>query len=272
MLAVAAVAAIALYLRSRTATTRRDPLADLDRRRPGGPTDHHGRCGEGRRLRPDGNYLAYVRRQKGQDSLHVRQTATAATAEIVKAEPDVSLWGATVSPDSGFVDYVRRLQGQLFELWRVPFLGGASRRLLDRVNSPIGWSPDGRRFAFVRADAPGTTVVVIANADGSGERVLAERQRPAQFVSLMIAARPSIAPTWSPNGRLLAIAGAGAGADPEGGDVAFIDVESGAQRTIALPSSAVRGLVWFDDTTLLLNAAVSEARCSCTNSPTPAAS
>ncbi len=188
----------------------------------------------------------------------MRQTATAATAEIVKAEPEVSLWGATVSRDSGFVDYVRRRQGQLFELWRVPFLGGASRRLLDRVNSPIGWSPDGRRFAFVRAEAPGTTFVVIANADGSGERVLAERQRPAQFVSLMIAARPSIAPTWSPDGRWLAIAGAGAGTDPDGGDVAFIDVESGELRTIALPTSAVRGLVWFDDSTLLLNAAVSE--------------
>ena len=99
---------------------------------------------------------------------------------------------------------------------------------------------------------------MIANADGSDERVLAERQRPAQFVSLMIAARPSIAPTWSPNGRLLAIAGAGAGKDPEVGDVAFIDVESGGLQSIALPTSAVRGLLWFDDTTLLLNAAVSD--------------
>jgi eukaryotic-like serine/threonine-protein kinase len=256
LLVVAAVVALAIYMRPRTTTTSVTPsllsIANVQVSRLTTTGDAVKPA-----IAPDGNYLAYVRRQKGLDSLHVRQTATAATAEIVKAEPDVSLWGATVSPDGGFVDYVRRRQGQAFELWRVPFLGGVSRRLLDRVNSPIGWSPDGRRFAFVRAEAPGTTFVVIANADGSGERVLAERQRPAQFVSLMIAARPSIAPTWSPNGRLLAIAGAGAGADPNGGDVAFIDIDSGELQTIALPTSAVRGLVWFDDSTLLLNAAIS---------------
>jgi hypothetical protein len=99
---------------------------------------------------------------------------------------------------------------------------------------------------------------VIADADGTGERVLAERQRPAQFVSLMIAARPSIAPTWALGGRLLAIAGAGSGVDPNGGDVTFIDVDSGALRTIALPTTAVRGLVWFDESTLLLNAAIGD--------------
>ena len=255
LLAVAAVAAIA-YIRPWTSTTPATPapisIANVQVARLTSTGDAVRAA-----IAPDGNYLAYVRRQKGLDSLHVRQTATAATAEIVKAEPDVSLWGATVSPDSGFVDYVRRRQGQAFELWRVPFLGGVSRRLLDHVNSPIGWSPDGRRFAFVRAEAPGTTYVVIANADGSGERVLAERQRPAQFVSLMIAARPSIAPAWSPNGRLLAIAGAGAGTDPNGGDVGFLDVDSGELRTTALPTVAVRGLVWFDESTLLLNAAIS---------------
>ncbi len=254
-LVVAAVAAIAVYVRPWASTTPAMPspisIANVQVSRLTTTGDAVRAA-----IAPDGNYFAYVRRQKGLHSLHVRQTATAATAEIVKAETEVTLWGATVSPDSGFVDYVRRRQGQTFELWRVPFLGGASTRLLDRVNSPIGWSPDGRRFAFVRAEAPGTTFVVIANADGSGERLLAERQRPAQFVSLMIATRPSIAPTWSPNGRLLAVAGAGVGTDPDGGDVAIIDVDSGELRTIALPTTAVRGLVWFDESMLLLNAAI----------------
>ena len=54
------------------------------------------------------------------------------------------MWGATVSADGGFVDYVRRATGGPLELWRVRFLGGISRRVLDNVHSPIGWSPDGR--------------------------------------------------------------------------------------------------------------------------------
>ncbi len=251
----ALLVAIPFYLRSRVGDSTAAPslisIADVEVARLTTTGD-----AERPAIAPDGDYFAYISRQKGRDSLHVRQTATATTAEIVRPEPDVTIWGATVSPDGGFVDYVRRLKGQVFELWRVPFLGGASRRLLEQVNSPIGWSPDGRRFAFVRADASrGTTAVVVANADLSGERVLAERRRPAQFLSLMIAARPSIAPTWSPNGRLLAIVGAGAGADPEEGDIAFIDVEIGTQQTITLSSAIVRGLVWFDDSTLVLNAA-----------------
>jgi hypothetical protein len=208
-------------------------------------------------LAPDGNYLAFIRRQNGRDGVYVRQMATATTAEIVAPEPDVTLWGTTVSPDGGFVDYVRRSGGQPFELWRVPFLGGTPRRVLDGVNSPIGWSPDGRRFAFIRADfARGTTGIVLADADGSNQQVLAERQRPAQFFSLAIATRPSVAPTWSPDGRVLAVAGAGAGTDPEAGDLAFIDVNSRAIRTMPLPSSEIRGVVWFAESLLILDIAL----------------
>jgi serine/threonine protein kinase len=204
----------------------------------------------------EGNYLAYIRQIGGEYSLHVRHMVTASTVEIVKAEPDVVLYGATVSPDGGFVDFVRRAQSQVFELWRVPFLGGDPRRLVDRVFSPIGWSPDGQRFAFIRVDVSrGTTAVVVVEANGYRERVLVERQRPAQFISLMISTRPSIAPAWSPDGRLLAVAGAGAGEKAEDADIAFIDVNTGAQQRVALPSNAVRGLAWFTENVLLLNAA-----------------
>ena len=177
---------------------------------------------------------------------------------MVKAENRESTCGGRhLAPDTGAVTTFGAGKGSCSKNYDAS-LFAAHRRCLVVWTGPSDWTPIGRRFAFVRAEAPETTFVVIANADGSGERVLAERQRPAQFVSLMIAARPSIAPTWSPDGRWLAIAGAGAGTDPDGGDVAFIDVESGQLRTIALPTSAVRGLVWFDDSTLLLNAAVSE--------------
>jgi Tol biopolymer transport system component len=248
-----------LYSRSRERRATPDPsslsAADIQVARLDGTGD-----GERAAVAPDGNYLVFVRRQNGRDSLHVRQIATPSTAEILKPEPDVTLWGATVSADGGFVDYVKRIGGGAFELWRVPFLGGTPRRVLEGVHSPIGWSPDGRRFAFVRADfARSTTSVMLAEADGSKERALSERTRPAQFFSLLIAARPSIPPAWSPNGRLIAISGAGGGTDPEEGDVTFIDAETGASQRVILPTNLVRGLVWLNDQLLVLNAALRES-------------
>lgn len=77
--------------------------------------------------------------------------------------------------------------------------------------------------------------MIVADADATSQRTLAERTRPAQFFSLLIAARPSVAPAWSPNGRLLAIAGAGSGTDPEEGDITFIDVDTGAPQRVTLP-------------------------------------
>ena len=150
-LLILVLGATQLYRRSNGSAPSPPSLLTLDRVR----IDQLTSTGDAERpaLAPDGKYMAYVRRQNGQYSLHVRQTTTAATIEIVAAEPDVVLYGATVSPDSGFVDYIRRAEGQSFELWRVPFLGGVSKRVLDRVNSPIGWSPDGQRFSFIRADA-----------------------------------------------------------------------------------------------------------------------
>ena len=103
---------------------------------------------------------------------------------IVPAEAGVDLLGATVTPDGSFVDFLR-LQTSRLGLWRVPFLGGAPRLLIDDVATPIGWSPQGDRLAFVRANGrTGTDTLIVANPDGTGEHVLATRQRPAWFTSL----------------------------------------------------------------------------------------
>ena len=125
-------------------------------------------------ISPDGKYLAYVQRSGNDTSLWIRQTTTTSNVQIVRPEPGVELFGATFTPDGSFVDFARRSQnGTNTELWRVPFLGGTSKRLIDHVDSLVGWSPNGQHFAFVRRDADrGTSALVIADPDGSHERVL----------------------------------------------------------------------------------------------------
>ena len=58
-------------------------------------------------MSPDGKYVAYVQHDGNNDSLWVRQTTTPSNVQIVPAEPGVALLGATVTPDGGYVDFVR---------------------------------------------------------------------------------------------------------------------------------------------------------------------
>ena len=105
VLLVGALVGLALYLRpgltDSSSPSSLISIADIEVARLPSTQD-----AERPAIAPDGNYLAFIRRQNGRDSLHVRQMATPETAEIVKPEPEVSMWGATVSADGGFVDYV----------------------------------------------------------------------------------------------------------------------------------------------------------------------
>jgi len=208
-------------------------------------------------ISPDGRYVFYVRQEALEPpttSLWVRQIATSSNRPIVPAEPGLMLHSPTVTPDGEFVDFVRFEAGGQYGLWRVPSLGGTPRRLLGDVRSPVGWSPDGRRMAFVRGDTDGrTSSLVIASEDGSGERVITTRRIPKYFVNLNISTRPGARPVWSPDGRTLALFEL----DPGGtvnSRVVFVDVETGAETIRDSQASTFpQGIAWLGSTSLALS-------------------
>jgi eukaryotic-like serine/threonine-protein kinase len=212
-------------------------------------------------ISPDGKYVAYIQRDGNDVSLWIRQTATGSNVQIVPAQPGVNLHGATITPDGGFVDFVRiERAATAFELWRVPFLGGPPRRLIDDVTSPIAWSPDARQMAFVRVDigASGTsTAVVIADADGSRQRELAVRHLPAFFANLRNSVSTGTVPArldWSPDGRSIAVLGVNNLSSGVIRQVVVVDVGSGSEHVITLSRSAgVLGVAWLDRESLVLN-------------------
>ena len=129
-------------------------------------------------ISPDGRYVAYVQDDGDDESLWIRQTATPSNVQIVAPRPGVRIGALTVTPDGNFVDYVAIEQSPqvAYVLWRVPFLGGPPRRLIDGVHSGVGWSPDGRQLAFVRMHGQlgdEGLDLVVADAEGRDERVLA---------------------------------------------------------------------------------------------------
>jgi eukaryotic-like serine/threonine-protein kinase len=196
-------------------------------------------------ISPDGRYVVYVQRDRGADSLWIRQTTTTSNVQIVPPRPNVQIKGATVKPDGSFVDFVtlERGGGSASTLWRVPFLGGTPRPLIDNVFSPITWSPDGKQMAFIRAGAD--TSLVIADADGGNEQALVVR-RPPDPVFLALEGN---VPAWSPDGRVIVASGGSFEPGALTGYTLFTSVADGSVR--AVPQSPVGLGGWLDDTSLL---------------------
>jgi hypothetical protein len=83
------------------------------------------------------------------------------------------------TPDGNYVYFIRSDPNDpyLKYLYSVPVLGGSVRRMIADVDSPVAFSPDGHQFVFERAVVPRNVIELrIANADGSGERVIATIQ------------------------------------------------------------------------------------------------
>ena len=203
-------------------------------------------------ISPDGRYVAYVQHDADDYSLWLRQTTTTSNVQIVPPQPGVTLLGATFTPDGTSIDFVRQATGAPAEVWRVPFLGGAARLFIADVTSPISWAPDGQRIAYLRTRFTPTlsSQLMVAAADGGQERQLASDVPAEPWISLMAPWRPSFAPAWSPDGRLIAVA---ASTLTGGGRLIFVDSENGSARAVAVPSGIRWGLSWLNGESLVLN-------------------
>jgi Tol biopolymer transport system component/predicted Ser/Thr protein kinase len=148
-------------------------------------------------ISPDGKYVAYITGETGKRGLWVRQAATRSDIQII-APTEGYYGGLTFSPDGNYVYYVRSPSSNgPGTLYQIPALGGEPRKLLERVDSPVAFSPEGKRVAFVRENPGAETAVVVAGIDGTGERQLATRKIPDLFVDSGMA--------WSPDGKSIAI-------------------------------------------------------------------
>ncbi|HEX3184564.1 MAG TPA: protein kinase [Pyrinomonadaceae bacterium] len=197
-------------------------------------------------ISPDGKIIVYVRSDRNQQSLWVRQVSTANDKEIVPPSA-VGFFGITFSPDGNDIFYAIKARLDAGTLYRVPVLGGPSTKVLEKIDAVISFAPDGKRFVLVRGNypKPGESALVIANVDGSNEQVLAVRKRPDLFTPIFFTG-----PSWSPDGKLVA---ASVMSSPRKCNVVVFSVADGTEQVLTRePWTFASRVQWLPDMSGLL--------------------
>lgn len=190
-------------------------------------------------ISPDGKYVAHIALDEGKQTLLVRQTATSGNVTVVAPdEPFIN--DLTFSPDSNFIYFSqRKKEVPIRILYKVPSLGGTPpTKVLEDVDSAISFSPDGKRFAFIRNyPDKGESGLLLVNEDGSNEQRVALHSRGNFF----------LATAWSPDGKVLA---ATTRKTDDGVRVELLGVQlsDGSEQTIGTQKWAtIRSLAWLAD-------------------------
>jgi serine/threonine protein kinase/Tol biopolymer transport system component len=205
-------------------------------------------------ISPDGKYVAHTVVDRTGESLLLRTVATNNNTVLVPPS-GAGFFGITFSRDENYVYYVLQATDDAPALYRVPLTGGDSEKILPNVASPITFSPDGKRFAFVRETSRVESGLFVTNTDGTQERMLGQRKSPNFF--------SPAGPSWSADGRLIACAVYDEQPDkqPSFMNVAGINVDDGTEKLLTNGKWAkVLQIAWLTDNSGFIMAATQKGQ------------
>ncbi len=147
-------------------------------------------------ISPDGKYVLNLVRANGLASLWLRNVPTNSNTQV-EPPADVYYNALRFSPDGNYFYFGRSDPGnvELKFLYRAPLLGGSPEKLISDMDSNVTFSPDGKKFAFVRFDNPdpGKYQLIIHAVDNGEEKVLAGGP-VSEALNV---------PAWSPDGKVI---------------------------------------------------------------------
>ncbi len=195
-------------------------------------------------ISPDGKYILSELIDAGKASLWLRNVPTNSDTQVI-APSDAVYSELGFSPDGNYI-YFRKAETAVqfsYNLYRAPVLGGAPQLIVRDIDSGVSFSPDGKRFAYVRANDPevGKYQFLTANADGTDEKAFFTAPTPLIPQAL----------AWSPNGKQVAAV------IPQSGDelssIHLYDVASGKSETAAIfKDKLLRKQIWLPNGEALL--------------------
>src|SRR5688572_8532508 len=197
-------------------------------------------------ISPDGKWVAHAEEQNGKQYLAVTNTTTFHPSLAVAADA-VQYLGVAFSRDDNYLYFTRKEPTGPGILYRLAWPGGNPTKVKTGVDSPISFSPQGERFAFVRHDeATHTFSLILSNIDGTNEHVIASRKHPERL-SVHGAA-------WSPDGNMV-VCGASYWDKGFHMNLVGFDVRNGHEQLIGDRAwFRILQVAWQDMTSLVISA------------------
>ena len=199
-------------------------------------------------ISPDGARVAYVTQEVEGAAVRLRELATGRDAVITPASP-TDYVSVTFSRDGRVLYYIARdATNPIYALYQTSPPGENPKRVTSGFISEVAFSPDGKHLAFVRGRPPGEYVLMVADADGSGERPLLARRMGRDTIGQHL--------SWSPDGRTIVIT-AGDASHPPYSTLIGVNVADGTEKPIPVRSGQLfRSLTWTTDGSAIIFAAL----------------
>ncbi len=173
----------------------------------------------------DGKYAVFTTSDGGREAIWLKQIATESTQQVI-APDAVRYYGVAFSRDGDYIYYLKAENSDPLPrvLYRIPApLGGVPEKLVVDLDWCPTFSPDGNQIAFVRnSDNRNESILMIANADGTGERQIAARSYQEAYTF----------PAWSPDGQTIAASAGNVGLGGDYREVVSVGVVDGVEKSL----------------------------------------
>jgi serine/threonine protein kinase len=192
-------------------------------------------------ISPDANYILNVQHENGQQSLWLRNVPTKSNTQIVPPSDD-RYYAVSFSPDGNSIYFVKDQEGEknVSSLFRAPVLGGNPERIIHDIGSGISFSPDRARVVFMRyKHNEGEGDLIIANADGSNEKLLSKQSTRLR------------SPAWSPDGKSI-MASEYIASEAALTALDIFDATTGEKKTFKNSDRLMSSPVWLPDQSAVL--------------------
>jgi Tol biopolymer transport system component/DNA-binding winged helix-turn-helix (wHTH) protein len=196
-------------------------------------------------LSPDGKQVAFAWDGEKGDNFDIYVKLINA-GEPIRLTTDPAAESHPVwSPDGRYIAFCRELLGHV-EIWMIPALGGAARRLAEAARCGLSWSPDGKFLALVNQSTPQApwSIFLLSIETGETRKVTSP---PGDNVG-------DYSPDFSPDGKNLAFQ------RNDNDNLYILQLTHGATpsrepRRLILTDPLIRGFDWKDRDTIIYTSA-----------------